>query len=146
MSKPERTLHIGKMRVFEMNYIRIVQLIPELLDSGGSLLFSNNSDNGQICIELLERSRYTSMLKLTHRSPALQGWIPDMDITVHVYHDAKVAEVVQFQSQKGFRVRNPYPNPRMHHPDEKAEINRFLSEWLDFCLKQLATGAMLTLG
>jgi len=131
------------MRAFEMNYVRIMQLIPDLPNSGGALLFSNNSDQGQIRIELLERNPYTSKLELIHQLPALQGWVPDMRISVHVYHDAEVAEVVSYQSQKDFEARNPYPNPRMHHPYEKAELNKFLSEWLDYCLKQLASGAML---
>jgi len=144
MSVSRQPIYISKMRVFEMNYTRIMQLMPELLVAGGALLFSNNTDQGQISIELAERSRYTSKLKLSHQLPALQGWVPDMDIAVHVYHDAEVAEVVSYQSQQGFRARNSYPNPLMHHPDEKAELNRFLSEWLDFCVKQRATGAMLT--
>lgn len=143
MSSTRQPVYIDKMRAFEMNYARIMQLIPDLLESGGAVLLSNNSDQGQIRIELIERNPYTSRLEFVHQIPALQGWIPDMRISVHVYHDAEVAEVVSYQSQKGFEARNSYPNPRMHHPYEKAELNRFLSEWLDYCLKQLASGAML---
>jgi uncharacterized protein YqiB (DUF1249 family) len=144
MSTPRQPIHIARMRAFEMNYARIMRLFPDLSELGGVMLFSNNSDKGQIRIELLERSPYTSKLELTHQIPALKGWIPDMRISVHVYHDAEVAEVVSYQNQKGFQPRNPYPNPQMHHPYEKAELNKFLSEWLDFCLKQLASGDMLT--
>jgi len=143
MSTTRQPLYIDKMRAFEMNYVRIMQLIPDLPESGGAVLLSKNSEQGQIRIELIERSPYTSRLELVHQIPALQGWIPDMRICVHAYHDAEVAEVVSYQSQKGFEARNAYPNPRMHHPHEKAELNRFLSEWLDHCLKQLASGAML---
>ena len=143
MNRSRQPIHIAKMRAFEMNYARIMQLIPDLPESGGAVLLSNNSNQGQIRIELVERSPYTSKLELIHQIPALQGWIPDMRISVHVYHDAEVAEVVSYQSQHGFEARNDYPNPRMHHPNEKAELNRFLSDWLDHCLKQLASGAML---
>jgi uncharacterized protein YqiB (DUF1249 family) len=144
MNSTRQPVHIAKMRAFEMNYVRIMQLVPELLESGEPLLFSHSKGEGVICIELVERSRYTSKLELVHQIPALKGWIPDMRISVQVYHDAEVAEVIAYQRQERFQARNPYPNPQMHHRYEKAELNRFLTEWLDFCLKQLATGSMLT--
>jgi uncharacterized protein YqiB (DUF1249 family) len=143
MDNTRQPLYIAKMRAFEMNYVRIMQLVPDLLASGEPLLFSHSDGRGAIRMELVERSRYTSKLDLVHQIPALQGWIPDMRISVQVYHDAEVAEVIAYQKQERFRARNPYPNPQMHHRYEKAELNRFLTEWLDFCLKQLATGGML---
>lgn len=139
----KQPVYIPTMRVFEMNYARIMQLLPDLHGDGDRLLFSHNDGQGAIKINILERNPYTSKLELIHQIPALKGWIPDMRISVQVYHDAEVAEVISYQEQERFQPRNPYPNPQMHHRYEKAELNRFLTDWLDFCLKQQAAGGML---
>ncbi len=41
-----------------------------------------------------------------------------------------MAEVTDFQRERHFSGRYRYPNVRMHQPDEKLQINRFLGEWL----------------
>ena len=60
----------------------------------------------------------------------------DYSLDVRLYHDADVAEVVAWQGHRRFRVRNEYPNPHMYHCDEKAQLNQFLGELLEFCLVQ----------
>ena len=48
--------------------------------------------------------------------------------------DARCAEVVEYQGKRHFRAVYDYPNEDMRQPDEKAQINRFLSEYLALCL------------
>lgn len=55
---------------------------------------------------------------------------------VRLYHDASVAEVIAWEGNRRFKARHDYPNPRMYHSDEKAQLNRFLGELLEFCLTQ----------
>jgi len=55
---------------------------------------------------------------------------------VRLYHDATVAEVTVWEGRRRFRARHDYPNPRMYHSDEKAQLNRFLGELLELCLTQ----------
>jgi uncharacterized protein YqiB (DUF1249 family) len=52
-----------------------------------------------------------------------------------VYHDARMAEVVTFAHLRRVFPHYDYPNPAMHQPDEKAQWNRFLGEWLSHCLR-----------
>lgn len=134
----KQPLHIATMRVFEMNYLRLTQLIPELDEAEEGLLYSFRNQKGIINIHLRERGPYTATLDVTHQTPGLQKHIPDMQLAVKVYHDAQMAEVVCYQNQDGFQAKNDYPNSRMHHKREKAELNRFLTEWLEYCLKQQA--------
>lgn len=54
---------------------------------------------------------------------------------VRMYHDAKVAEVLSGLNKGMLPPTYPYPNDQMKQPDEKIQLNRFLSEWLNFCLE-----------
>ena len=51
-----------------------------------------------------------------------------------MYHDARMAEVVSAEHARRLRSIYPYPNEAMHQPDEKAQLNLFLGEWLSHCL------------
>ena len=56
-------------------------------------------------------------------------------LTVRLYHDARSAEVVEYQRARHFNAVYDYPNRDMRQPDEKAQVNRFLGEFLSVCLK-----------
>jgi uncharacterized protein YqiB (DUF1249 family) len=45
-----------------------------------------------------------------------------------------MAEVIGAEHARRFRSIYPYPNAAMHQPDEKAQLNVFLGEWLSHCL------------
>ncbi|MGH1486230.1 MAG: DUF1249 domain-containing protein [Cellvibrionaceae bacterium] len=57
-------------------------------------------------------------------------------LDVRLYHDAAVAEVIAWQGHRRFQVRHEYPNRNMYQRDEKAQLNTFLGELLEFCLAQ----------
>lgn len=56
-------------------------------------------------------------------------------LDVRLYHDASLAEVISCDQYRRFAVRHEYPNKYMHQTDEKAQVNRFLGELLDDCLR-----------
>ncbi|EMP84373.1 hypothetical protein VC116063_002770 [Vibrio cholerae O1 str. 116063] len=43
------------------------------------------------------------------------------------------------------QARYDYPNENMVQPDEKAQLNRFLGDWLTFCLKHGISRSPITL-
>ena len=63
------------------------------------------------------------------------GYHSSYEAVVRVYHDAGLAEVVNCQHYRQFSARYEYPNEQMYQVDEKAQVNRFLSELLAHCLK-----------
>ena len=79
----------------------------------------------------------------TGQGPAQHGQGPaqqvpglaETSLVIRIYHDAKAAEVIEYQNQRGFHAVYDYPNARMRHPDEKAQVNRFLGEFLGVCLE-----------
>jgi len=57
-----------------------------------------------------------------------------MAMTVWVYHDAQMAEVISYQQQRHFQAKYVYPNQQKHQQNEKAQLKQFLSECLGHCL------------
>ena len=56
-------------------------------------------------------------------------------MVIRLYHDARMAEVISSQDIQQVQPRYDYPNVKMHHPDEKEQMNLFLKEWLQLCLR-----------
>ncbi|WP_439106563.1 DUF1249 domain-containing protein [Congregibacter sp.] len=123
----------------EANYARLLRLFSDY-ESCNSKRFS--VDGVQVHIEVLERSRYTTLFCLkSYRSAgsereqgAAPGWLTPLVMEARAYHDAGMIEVVRFQTAGKTQGRYAYPNPSMHQQDEKNQQNRFLTEWLSHCL------------
>ncbi|UDL04431.1 DUF1249 domain-containing protein [Marinobacter sp. CA1] len=100
---------------------------------------------GRVRIEVLQAARYTETLYLeqVHNSGR---WLNNPQLTVRVYHDASLAEVISCYRDRRIAPVNDYPNRYMHHPDEKVQVNSFLADWLDYCLKFGHTPFELNLG
>lgn len=123
----------------EANYARLLRLFSDY-ETRNSKRFS--VDGAQVHIEVLERSRYTTLFCLksyrsstadTERSAA-STWLTPIAMEARAYHDAGMIEVVRFQSAARTQGRYSYPNPSMHQQDEKNQQNSFLAEWLSHCL------------
>ena len=56
-------------------------------------------------------------------------------MSIRLYHDARMAEVISSQDIHQVKPRYDYPNKHMHQQDEKQQINQFLNEWLHLCLR-----------
>lgn len=104
------------------------------------------NDHLAYTITVNEVTRYTSLItfeqnKLKHKKSVLQkstsktllqSFYPRMSI--RLYHDARMAEVISSQDIHQVKPRYDYPNKHMHQQDEKQQINQFLNEWLQLCL------------
>jgi uncharacterized protein YqiB (DUF1249 family) len=82
-----------------------------------------------------ERFKYTSTVLVSHRYETNSPWLESPGLVVRLYHDASVAEVICMQRRKQLSGAYPYPNPNMHLPDEKLQLNEYLGEWLSECLR-----------
>ena len=82
-----------------------------------------------------EVTPYTSLLtfeQVVHQQAGKHSYHPRMSI--RLYHDARMAEVIASQGIQQVKPRYEYPNKQMHQQDEKQQINKFLNEWLHLCL------------
>ncbi len=111
------------------NYVRLQRLLAV---AGDCAAFGVGAGI-ELHLQLVERSRYTDTLTLRQFGLGLASLAPQL--TVRLYHDARLAEVTGFANRRRVLPLYDYPNPAMHQPDEKAQWNRFLGDWLSHCLQ-----------
>lgn len=122
----------------EANYARLLRLFPDY-ETSNTRRFAVGGE--QLHLEVLERSRYTTVFRLQSWSRASDGeasvrrLLPPLRMDLRAYHDAVMIEVIAFQSSGKTDGRYRYPNPRMLQRDEKHQQNGFLAEWLEHCLR-----------
>jgi len=134
----------GQLAQCEANYWRLVRLLPDRNKrEQWQLGLTGQSGQSEAAswhtrISVVERSRYTTTLRLERAdSQPLPGdWLRAPCLTLRLYEDARLAEVLAWEGHRHLQPRYDYPNPAMYQQDEKAQMNRFLGEWLALCLEQ----------
>lgn len=124
-----RKPYFNQTPLYERNYAKLIQMFR---NSTTTALRVRHACGMTFTAVLLEDHRYTSVVELAVVPTNNQYNTPELSMTVRMYHDARVAEVVDCAGHSGLQVEYGYPNPQMHQPDEKQQVNRLLGEWLDF--------------
>ncbi len=120
------------LAVCEGNYARIIRLLPDCDTCDLSYTFSMNQ-GAAYRITILDSARYTSTVEIAQLVDHAPKYLrPGME--VRLYHDAQMAEVLSSQHMGSLKASYSYPNSGMHQKNEKEMVNRFLAEWLSFCL------------
>jgi hypothetical protein len=137
--KPRR--YVPDLRRFgalcDGNYMRLHRL--RKLEVGGKPvsefeLRRQDQYLGRVRIKVLQVAKFTETLLLEQVHNAGR-WLNNPQLTVRIYHDAAMAEVISCYRDRQIAPVNDYPNRFMHHPDEKVQVNSFLADWLDYCLR-----------
>jgi len=133
----------------DANYARLMKLFPEMIQSSEGQderkIGIYHVEESVLTLSILEQTPYTTLVKLGQEVDQETGqkknsdddsiWFKLPVLTLRLYHDAKVAEVVWYEGDKRAFPRYDYPNKRMYQKDEKAQWNQFLAEWLAHCLE-----------
>lgn len=120
-----------------INYMLLMRMVGDNEQLGAQRCFFI-SDFLSYRIRIDEVTKYTTVICI-HQEAQIQGhnlaelFRPEM--TIRLYHDARMAEVLKSQHVRQIQPRYDYPNDKMHLPDEKQQINHFLKEWLQLCLR-----------
>lgn len=120
----------------ELNHARLWKVFPAMASEAErrlALPAVGSAGLRRLQFRVTERSPYTTCLDIV---AAGQGptWGLDAVFQVRLYADAQMAEVTAFQRQRAVASRYAYPNPAMRQPDEKAQWNFLLGEWLAHAL------------
>jgi uncharacterized protein YqiB (DUF1249 family) len=89
-----------------------------------------------LCLEVLERHKYTTFFRLTYRFTERSSTRYSPNAHIRHYHDARLAEATSFDPEQGcVRMANPAypPRPLMQMAWRK---NRALDRWLDYLITQ----------
>lgn len=126
----------GQQAECEANYWRLRKLMPGVTHTERwQFVVPAGADRCQTRIHVLERSRFTTTVQITQLRASDSDWLEAPQLTVRLYHDARLAEVLAWEHHRRLQPRYEYPNRAMYQCDEKAQLNRFLGEWLSLCLQ-----------
>lgn len=123
-----------QMASCEANYLRLLKLMPDMDDCDQRTFHIQwHEHQARVDLTVEERFTYTTTIRIDQQYEN-QEWIEMPILLVRLYHDARMAEVVCSEHRRQFHGRYEYPNKKMRYPDEKAQLNQYLAEWLTQCL------------
>jgi len=117
------------MWFYEKNYRFLIQLIPELRHEHVAH-YQISCERHRMDIRVAEFGPYTRLLQLSQRFDTASSQLRDLCMSVRVYHDARLAEVIGYQGVERLLARYELPNAGMLHQDEKRQANLLLHDWL----------------
>ncbi|KZN46762.1 hypothetical protein N474_04145 [Pseudoalteromonas luteoviolacea CPMOR-2] len=115
----------------ERNYLRALKVMPEEEVGNQRQIKMGSMD---FFIEIDAVAKYTTDISIRQKH-GLSNHIGEFELAVRLYHDAQVAEVIQHNYHQRVKPSYRYPNPNMHHKDEKYQLNAFLADWLLACIE-----------
>ena len=126
----------GLMTVYESNYLKLHHLIGKFPDRK-AIRRSSTPPDCDLHLEVLRREPYTTTLQMTYwfeeRSTehAVER-VADPDLTVRVYHDARLAEAVAARFVHRHPMLRDLDPARTAELDRRWRINMMLNKWLDY--------------
>ena len=109
--------------------MRLLRLIPNPVEVGTSIRvdFADGPSSGML-LTVVEVTKYTYLLTIV-ADGSRPRWLPEIEVKVRVYNDARMAEVIEWCSDRTI----PWllcESSGMQARDEKWQWNMFLSELL----------------
>ena len=119
-----------------LNY-ELIRKIRVRFGEGSEVNFGVNYAGLQCRVSLSwkEIGKYTGLvINQCHPTEEISDCLSLPRFTIRLYHDLLMAEVTDETSDDFIRGAYPYPNPKMVQPNEREQLDRFLTEWLGYCL------------
>ena len=123
----------GLITLYESNYLRLLQLVPELRRLTGYYRSSVAGDL-DLHVEILDRSRYTVTLSLSHHFLENGVRVAEPDMHIRVYFDGQLAEAMSFAGEHGHLELRRLRRDHRHELDDRWRRNTVLNKWLDYLI------------
>jgi len=120
------------MDMYEDNFIKLRKLVPDLHRIKHSCI-SKSLGHLNLHLSIVERSKYTTTLLLSYCFDEAGERRMEPNLKIRIYHDAGLAEVMSGKLHHGRLVLDNLPSDARQ---QKWQLNRFLSKWLKYCLRQ----------
>lgn len=117
--------------IAQRNYGRLLRLFPGWA-SVDSLSFAVQQKRIHITVE--QRDTYSTVFAISESKGTTQDLAPTQ-CRIRAYHDVQMIEIIEWNGSRRFKPRYKYPNAKMMAKDEKWQLNRFIGEWLDHCIR-----------
>jgi uncharacterized protein YqiB (DUF1249 family) len=126
---------VALMGLYESNYIRLGWLAGELVALEGHHR-SIVADDCDLLLTLTDRSPYTSTVNLTYLLPDEHGDTQFPDMRVRVYHDAHLAEALEWSGTHSQPVLKALRSHAERELDQRWARNVMLNKWLEYCVER----------
>jgi uncharacterized protein YqiB (DUF1249 family) len=130
--KPRRIAHL--MDLYERNYTLLERLIPEL-ELPFERVVSRSATDLPLVLIVVERSPYTSELRLTYEFNSSEGKRLSPDIWVKVYRDARVAEALHCGMRPMWLAQEGGAPEAGEFIHDQWDRNHTLAKWLEYLLE-----------
>lgn len=126
---------VGLMALYESNFLRLQQLIPDLgrLDGYYQSRVAGDCD---LHLEIVDRSRYTVTLSLSYFFVENGVRIADPDMRIRVYLDGRLAEAMQLNGDHRHPGLRRLIRAHRHELNLRWRRNMVLNKWLEFLMGQ----------
>lgn len=126
---------VGLMSLYESNFLRLLQLIPDLEHTDGCYR-SRVAGDCDLWVEVLDHSRYTVTLTLTYYFETDEGRTADPDMLVRAYLDGRLAEAMSLASDHRHAAFRRLVRAHRAELDRRWQRNIILNKWLDYLREQ----------
>ncbi len=126
---------VGLMSLYDSNFFRLNQLIPELHRLDGYYR-SRVAGDCDLHVEILERSRYTVTMTLSYFFQEEGVRVADPDMKVRVYLDGQLAESLGFSGEHRHAAFRRLTRMHRTELDARWRRNIILNKWLDYLMDQ----------
>lgn len=126
---------VGLMSLYESNYLRLLQIVPEL-DRLDGYYQSRVAGDCALHLEILERARHTVTLSLTYFFVEDGVRIADPDLRVRVYLDGKLAEAMSLARRHRHATLRRLCSEHRRELNARWRRNVVLNKWLEYLFDQ----------
>lgn len=120
------------MHLYESNYLRLHWLFDDvaaLPDEQCSRVVADLP----LHLAVLERSPYTTTLRLTYHFEDAHGRVADPNLTIRVYRDAGLAEAMACRRQHLHHALRRFDTAPGGELNRRWARNTMLNKWLEYC-------------
>ena len=123
----------GLMALYEANFIKFFRLVGESnLTHQTYRSYTDRDCDLHLCID--SRSKYTRVFRLTYLFEDPQGPVAEPDLSLKIYLDARMTEVLSWSGQHRHDFLNSLVDRFGRELDRRWTRNMMLGKWLDYLL------------
>lgn len=118
----------------ERNYAALLRLLPQNMHKLNVYV----GEHSNFDLAVVYQAKYTTDISVLQKYSGNN--VPDLlpiDFVVRLYHDAKMAEIIDCQGASALTsIRKGSAPKRANEQDEKRQLALFLKDWLTLCSQQ----------
>jgi uncharacterized protein len=126
---------VGLMSIYESNYLRLQQLIPDIERLDGYYQ-SRVAGDCDLHLEIIDRSRYTITLSLSYFFFDGTDRISDPNMVIRAYHDGGLAEAMSYMGDNRHADFRRLSRSCRYELDCRWRRNILLNKWLEYLMDQ----------